>query len=270
MNNIFDGYILATDMDGTLINSNRKISEANLKAIEYFVNNGGKFTVASGRMVSSVREFIEALKINCPTILHNGAKVYDYDKESVIKEHFIEEDRKDAIRRIYNDKPNIGIEIFADEVVYVYRSCKFTERYKRHNFEVIYNLPDEVWNKQWTKVLLIGEKDELDKVEKDYKENYDNGTSYRSGENYFDIVPNDINKGKALKELVEEEGIDPSKVIAVGDNMNDIEMIEYASYGFCVENGLDILKERAEYIAPCNDKDAIKYIINWLERKIVE
>ena len=80
MNNIFDGYILATDMDGTLINSNRKISEANLKAIEYFVNNGGKFTVASGRMVSSVREFIEVLKINCPTILHNGATVYYYDK----------------------------------------------------------------------------------------------------------------------------------------------------------------------------------------------
>lgn len=268
MENIFKGYLLVTDMDGTLINSNKEISKANLDAIKYFVDRGGKFTIASGRMVPSVREFVDKLNINCPTILHNGAKVYDYSTEKTIKEHFIEEDRKEAIRKIYEDKPNLGIEIFVDEVVYVYRSCRFTERYKRHNFHVEYTLPEEVWDKKWTKVLIIGEGEELDKVEKEYKEKYDSGTSYRSGTNYLDVVANGVNKGMALRELAETEKIHRSKVIAVGDNMNDIEMIEYAGYGFCVENGLDVLKKKARLVVPSNDEDAIAYIVSWMKEEI--
>lgn len=57
MKKIFDGYTLVSDMDGTLINSNKEISKENLDAIKYFVNNGGKFTVATGRMVASVECF---------------------------------------------------------------------------------------------------------------------------------------------------------------------------------------------------------------------
>lgn len=268
MDKIFEGFILASDMDGTLIGSNRKVSDKNLEAIKYFTDRGGMFTVATGRMLQSVEEFISDLHIKCPTMLHNGAKIFDFSNGKTYVEHFIEEQRKEAIRKAYEIIPNIGIEIFANEVVYVYRSCKFTERYKRHNFNVVYEMPDNIWKEDWTKVLLIGEKEELDAAERLYKEKLDKGNAFRSGSNYFDIVANGITKGRALKELVETLNIDPSKVIAVGDNMNDIEMIKEAKYGFCVKNGLDEVKEVADYIAPSNDEDAIAYIVNWLENKI--
>lgn len=268
MDKIFDGFILVSDMDGTLVGSNREVSKKNRDAIKYFTERGGKFTVATGRMVQSVEEFVSDLHIKCPTMLHNGAKIYDFSNGNVIAEHFIEEDRKEAVKKAYELMPNIGIEIFSNEVVYVYRSCKFTERYKRHNFNVVYELPEHVWKENWTKVLLIGEKDELDKVEELYKDKLDKGNAFRSGTNYFDIVANNMTKGRALKELVEALNIDPSKVIAVGDNMNDIEMIQEAKYGFCVENGLDVVKEVADYIAPSNNEDAIAYIINWLEKRL--
>ena len=77
MDKIFDGFILVSDMDGTLVGSNREVSKKNRDAIKYFTERGGKFTVATGRMVQSVEEFVSDLHIKCPTMLHNGAKIYD-------------------------------------------------------------------------------------------------------------------------------------------------------------------------------------------------
>ena len=59
MEKIFEGYLLVSDMDGTLLNSEKKISKENLNAIDYFVKEGGTFTVATGRMLQSVELFIE-------------------------------------------------------------------------------------------------------------------------------------------------------------------------------------------------------------------
>ncbi|MBD7910875.1 HAD family hydrolase [Clostridium cibarium] len=268
MEKIFEGYLLVSDMDGTLLNSKKQISKENKEAIKYFVERGGKFTVATGRMLSSVEEFIDELSIDMPAILHNGAKIYDYREEKVISEHSIESYRKEAIKRIYEDYPHIGIEVFSDEIVYIYRSCYLTERYKKHDFKVVYSLPDEIWEKDWTKVLLIGNEEELDALEEEYRMKYDKGNAFRSGPSYFDIVANGITKGRAVEELVQIEKIDPQNVIAVGDNMNDIEMLEVASYGFCIKTGAKRALEKAKYIAPSNDDHPIAYVISYVEEKI--
>ena len=166
MKKIFDGYTLVSDMDGTLINSNKEISKENLDAIKYFVNNGGKFTVATGRMVASVECFLDRLNLDLPAILHNGGKIYDYNNKKVVYEHFIEEDRKESIKKVWENRPDIGIEIFCDEVVYIYRECKYTKRYNKYSYDIVYNLPKEIWNKPWVKVLLIGDEEVLDEFEK--------------------------------------------------------------------------------------------------------
>lgn len=270
MGKSFEGYLLVSDMDGTLLNSKKEISDKNKEAIEYFIKKGGKFTVATGRMLSSVEEFIDELNIDIPAILHNGAKIYDYKEEMIISEYFIEEYRKKSIKRVYEDNPHIGIEIFSDEVVYIYRSCGLTERYKKHNFNVRYDLPNDIWEKDWTKVLLIGSEGELDYLEKDYKIKYDSGNAFRSGPNYFDIVANGVTKGKALQDLIEIYNIDPEKVIAIGDNMNDIEMLEVANYGFCIKTGAKRAIENAKHIAPSNDEDPIAYVVKWIDEKIIK
>ena len=63
-------------------------------------------------------------------------------KEEIISEVYIQENRKIGNKRIANDYPSLGIEIFSDEVVYVYQSCRFTERYNRHNYEIVYDVDD--------------------------------------------------------------------------------------------------------------------------------
>lgn len=268
MEKIFEGYTLVSDMDGTLINSKKQISKENLDAIKYFVNNGGKFTVATGRMVASVACFLDRLNLDLPAILHNGGKIYDYNNKKIVYEHFIEEDRKEAIRKVWENRPDIGIEIFCDEVVYIYRRCEYTKRYNKYSYDIVYDVPNEIWNKPWVKVLLIGDEDVLDEFEKEYRNNYDKGTSVRSGANYLDVIGNGTNKGAGLLKLIELYNLDKSKIIAVGDNMNDLEMIDIANYGFILKNGTQRALEKAKLIAPSNDENPIKYIIDYVEKNI--
>ena len=78
----FTGLMLVCDMDGTLLNSKLEVSDENVRAIEYFVDNGGVFTIATGRMELGVRKYLRILPVNAPVILYNGALIYDFEKEN--------------------------------------------------------------------------------------------------------------------------------------------------------------------------------------------
>ena len=72
------GILLASDMDGTLLDSRKRLSQANQSALENFVAAGGWFTVATGRMETSVKRYLPVLPLNAPAILYNGAVIYDF------------------------------------------------------------------------------------------------------------------------------------------------------------------------------------------------
>lgn len=258
----FEGKLLVSDMDATLLNSEHKVSEKNRKAIEYFISEGGYFTVASGRMVPAVSAYFNQMMINAPAILHNGAKIYDYKTDRPLYETFIEDERKSAVKRVHDERPEFGIEVYADELVYVYQKCFETERFKTRSYKVIYELPDEVWNRDWIKVLIIGTKEQLDGFEDTYRKEYDSGYSVRSGDHYLDIVSSHASKGNGLKKLAEILNIDMKNVYAVGDNMNDIDMLELAGHSYAVDNAEQAVKDIADETVPSCDDDAIAYVVN--------
>ncbi|GAA0078470.1 Cof-type HAD-IIB family hydrolase [Clostridium sp. CTA-5] len=267
MDKIFYGYLLVSDMDGTLLNDSGKLSDQNRMAIEYFINKGGNFTLATGRTIASAGKFLEEIKVTLPVILYNGTKIYDYKNKKVIYEEFIEEDRKNIITIVKEKYPTLGIEVYSEESIYIYSSCKYTDRFSKLGYDVIYDLPKEVWNKRWTKVLIVGEENEIDFLEEKLDNIY--GNIIRSGARYLEILPNDISKGKAIEKLVDIYNIKFKKLITVGDNMNDIEMIKLADYGFCVESGAERTIKSTKFIAPSNENNAIEYIINWIEKNFI-
>lgn len=262
---IFDGYILVSDMDGTLLNDERKISEEDKKSIKYFIDNGGLFTIATGRMLPAASRFARELNLSLPIILYNGSKVYDYSKESVVKEHFLEEERKAVIHKLLEEKADIGIELYCEENIYIFKSCKYTSRLKSLGYNVIFDIDESVWNKKWTKILILGEKEVIDNLEEGFENKYDSEIPIRSGEKFLEVVPKYTSKGKALMELVEAYNLRDFKIVTVGDNMNDKELIENATYGFVVKNGNEKLLNNAKYIAPSNNENPITYIVNWIK-----
>lgn len=257
----FTGMLLVSDMDATLLNSDGIITDNNRNAIEYFISEGGRFTVASGRMVPAVRAYFSQMTINAPAILHNGAKLYDYETESVFFEKFIEEHRKEYIRRVHDEAPQFGIEIYSNELVYVYNPCFETERFKTKPYDVFYTMPDEVWHKPWIKALIIGHREELDKYEPIYR-TIDDGYCVRSGDKYLDIVATGVSKGIGVQRLAKLLKLDMKNVIAIGDNMNDIDMLKCAGIGCAVGNAEPDVKAAANIVVPDCDSDPIAYIIN--------
>lgn len=264
----FTGYLLVSDMDATLLTDEHEISSASREAIEYFINNGGRFTVATGRMAAAVKSYMPLLHINAPAILHNGAQIYDFDSDKPLSERFIEEERKRAVKLVHDDIPELGLEIYSEDMIYIYRECFATARFEGRKYtNVVYSLPDTVWQKPWIKVLLIGEREALDKYEPIYHKRYDSGNAVRSGSNFLDVIANDVSKGRGVAELTASLGIDSSRVIAVGDNMNDVSMLKAAGVSYAVENGEAAAKEAADFTAPSNNNSAIAYIIDKLNKK---
>lgn len=257
----FNGYLFVSDMDATLLTNEHTVSDKNRQAIEYFISEGGLFTVASGRMVDAVREYLKYIPINAPAVLHNGAKLYDFGKERTLFERTIEEERKSAVKRVHDDFPDIGIEIYANERVYVYQRCMETERFLTKNYKVEYSVPDRLWNEPWIKTLFIAERDRLDEFEPIYRREYDSGNAVRSGDMYLDIVANGVSKGGGVEKLAQLFGIDRAHIIAAGDNMNDLSMLEFAHLSYAVENAEPQAKAAARFGAPDNNSDAIAYII---------
>ncbi|MBR0365827.1 MAG: HAD family phosphatase [Clostridia bacterium] len=259
----FTGKLLVSDMDATLLDRSGRISEANKRAIEYFISEGGYFTVASGRIVEGVRTYFGQMTINAPAILHNGAKLYDYTKDEAVFERFIEKERKDVFRRVHDEHPEFGIEIYSDEIAYVYRRCFLTERFKTKPYKVVYEMPDEIWQSPWTKVLIIGKREELDRFEPIYRRDYDSGYSVRSGDNFLDIVATGASKAEGLKQLAAMLGV--KETYAVGDNMNDAEMLRAATQSYAVANAEPSVKAAADEIVPSCDDSPIEYIVNGIK-----
>lgn len=266
LNKRFKGYLLVSDMDGTLINSKGEISDENINAIESFIKEGGVFTIATGRRIESTRRYLNKLPVTLPIILYNGTKIYDFIKNKTIFEVFLEEKIKNLIKKLNLYDSSLGIEIYCDEKVYIFNPCRFTKRFEKKGYTVNYEIPKNIWDKKWTKILILGEEKQMDKLEENFKIILEKVNLIRSGENYLEILPCNISKGYTLKKLCNILKIDESKVIAVGDNMNDFEMLMNAKYGFCVDNGNKKLKDKANYICSSNDKHAIEYVINWIKK----
>ncbi len=266
----FDGYLLVTDMDNTLLNSEHRVSEKNRRAVKYFTDNGGLFTVATGRTASAARDRItEAgalpLAINAPAILQNGAVLYDFQKNSAFYERHIADERKGAARIMHERYPFLGFEIYTTgDEVYVYSPCHLTNRLKKRSGTIIREMTDEVWTMPWTKLLMIAPKDILDKYIPVYR-SLDPGYAVRSGDEFFDIVSDEASKGKALTLLAGRLGLDKSRVIAAGDNYNDVDLMTAAGISYAVENARDEIKEAADFTAPHCDDDAIAWIIGEIE-----
>ena len=87
-----------------------------------------------------------------------------------------------------------------------------------------------------------------------------------SGDKYLDVVANGVSKGKGMLDMAKKIGIEQNKIIAVGDNMNDISMLEVAGISYAVENAEESVKKIADNLAPSNNGGAIAYIINRLEK----
>lgn len=267
MKNKFDGYVIFSDLDGTLLNDNKEVSKENKKAIEYFIENGGKFSIATGRAIDSVSKYIESVKTDLPIITYNGGTIYDYNKKKIISEKVLDKDKKALACKIADDYENIGVEIYVGKDVYVLKDNGVSDRQATRLLNLKYDVPENIFNLSWNKITTVGKIGLMDEVESEFYNKYKT-KAIRSGECFVEIVPDNASKGDALNEIIKTYNLDKKKVICAGDNMNDLELLMEAGISFCPENASNEVKKYANHITVNNNEHIIPNIIKWIETNL--
>lgn len=267
MKNKFEGYVIYSDLDGTLLNNAKEVSYENKKAIEYFIKNGGKFSIATGRAFEATEKYVRGVEVDIPAIVYNGGMIYDCKERKAVKVRYLEREKMDFVHKIKEEYNDIGIEIYCGTDIYVFQDNKTAERLATKLLNIVYDIPQDLFKLKWNKILLVGRVEEMDCIQKLFKEKYDIET-VRSGDRFLEILPENISKGHALAEVIDLFNLDKSKVIAVGDDMNDAEMLQNCGIAFCPENASDSVKKYADVITNNNENHVIKGIVDWIEERI--
>lgn len=255
--------LIAVDIDGTLLNDKRELTEGNIEAIREAVDKGVIFTIATGRPVQGVVNFIEALKRDIPFITYNGAMVITGKSREIIYERKLNED--DA-RIIINWGREHGstVMVWKNNNLYVTALDERAERYR--NISKVEAIPikdlDEVVKGGVSKVLWYNDVDKINEHQKIIGQYISENVNYHTSMPYF-LEFNDklASKAIAMENLGRHFGIKQNEMIAIGDGYNDLSMIEYAGLGVAMDNAPDEIKQRADFVTLSNNEDGVAHVI---------
>ncbi|HEX9061303.1 MAG TPA: Cof-type HAD-IIB family hydrolase [Clostridia bacterium] len=265
----FKNKLLITDMDGTLLNSRSSISDGNKKALFHFVKNGGLFTVATGRDLERIRVFTDDLPVGLPAVLYNGAMIYDFKSSKVLWERMLPDIARDVVEKIMSEFPQVGVEVFKGSDIYVLRENQsVSDHMKRDSVTPIYTDLDSI-DMPWTKVIFAWEPEKLGLIDRYLKDLAFPVRHFYSQPDFIEILHIEASKGHALKEIVKMSGLNDMHTIAVGDNMNDLDMIKFADTGIAVSNANEDLKAAARLCSVSNNQDAVAQVIKWIEEGVI-
>ncbi|NLM74091.1 MAG: HAD family phosphatase [Clostridiaceae bacterium] len=255
--------LMAVDIDGTLVNDNRELTEKTKTAIQKAVANGLIFTIATGRPISGVEHLIKELDIDLPFITYNGAMVVKGKSREIIYDRKLS--AEDA--RIIIDlgiKSDASVMVWKNNQLYVTRMDMRVDSYKaigRCEPVLIENI-DETVEGGVSKVLWYHDTEAINTLKHTVGQYLSENVNYYTSMPWFlEFNDKSASKAIAIESLCQYYGIDKSETIAVGDGYNDLSMIEYAGLGVAMGNAPDEIKKRADYVTLTNNEDGVAHVI---------
>ncbi|MEG0452114.1 MAG: HAD family hydrolase [Coprobacillus sp.] len=261
--------LICVDIDGTLACDDKSIPEENKKALRKAYQNGINIAIASGRSVMSIQSIIQDLNIPCYAICLNGA--YIEANQNIIGHHpFSSRQLQKAYEIVEEDEvhatfstPSLSIrnhdvskewkkQIETGSLKADYIVAKSKQEYKQ--------LIDQHQDKIVKISILEKESQKYKKIRTDF-ENLNLFSVVKSDVDYIDVTDVNCTKGQAVQELANHLNIALENVVCIGDNENDMEMIEIAGLGIVMENGVQSLKAKADFITKDNNHFGVAYAI---------
>jgi Cof subfamily protein (haloacid dehalogenase superfamily) len=256
--------LVAVDMDGTLLTPQLEISKETIETINKVIEKGVIFTISTGRMYLAALPFANMLNLDVPIITCNGAltkcsktgKVYD--EKIIDKQH-----SKEIIR--YCEEAGLSVSIYSEDDIYIKKSSENLDIHLQldHAKPQIINDFDSLLNGSIIKIMFnSNDKYNLEKHTQKLHELYKEKLNFYFSLPYFvEIVHKEANKRNALENLALKFNIKREEIIAIGDNFNDMDMIEYAGLGVAMGNAPDYLKEVAQFVTHSNDEDGVRHVL---------
>lgn len=251
----FDGILLASDFDDTLYDYHLRVPERNLEAIRYLIREGGYFTVSTGRAHRTFSPHAPGVPMNAPAVLSNGAAIYDFQAGRMLEQTLLPDSAPADLAALMEEFPSLSLEVYHGEDIYVCHpnaitlahlkkvNCDYTER-------PIADMPTPwvkaIFHQEW-EVLLPVQARMLECLGDRYEAIFSNPC-------YLELTRKGSNKGGGVARVAQLLHIAPGRVYCVGDNQNDIPMLELSAIPFAPANCAPEVRDwGARVLCHCDD-----------------
>ena len=261
--------IIGIDLDDTLLDTDKKISQANIDAIKRVSQAGIKVVITTGRPYFRIIDFLKTIDLYSDSsfaISYNGSLISNATKTLIIDDIKLQHD--DIVFIIEKlKKLGLHFNIYQDEFIFSEEVLPLIKKQKVFEGIVFAIKPyDELLKIQDASKIIICEHGEtIDKmrslVETALEGRYN---ILRSTDLYLEILPKDANKGIALNKLMNYLQIDRTKAMAIGDEENDLPMFKYVDFKVAMANGNEELKRQASFITKSQNESGVAFAIDEL------
>lgn len=266
--------LIAIDLDGTLLDSNRNLSRENYQAIQEAKAAGIKIVLCTGRPLRSMNYLLEELHLKEDgdlAITYNGGLIQHTRSGEIIHEFTL---NRDECLDIYKLGQKLNLPVNFIDLDYVYEP-PYPEGAESIYNKGITNIPknqalqfanlimDEMPNSfKINKVVMSRPGEEIDaalpKIHASYYEKY---SIYKSQPHILEVSPLNVDKGTAMRLVGEMLGLDKSQIMGIGDQENDKSLVEHAGLGVAMGNAIEEVKAIATYVTKTNDEHGVAHAI---------
>ncbi len=235
----FSGVLFYTDYDDTLYNTAHTVSPENRAAIRYFIRNGGRFSIATGRAHRTFTPQIqqEELELNAPVVLSNGAMLYDYQADRCLVESHLDGDAPERLAQLCRVFPDLAVEAYHGEEIYVHNPNAVTTAHLTKVGGVQIPCPIGSMPTPWIKVLLEQDHPYLLAVQAHLLRCWgDSFEAIFSNPYLLELTAKGCHKGSMAARAARLLHIDPRHFYCMGDNQNDLPMLKLSALPFAPAN----------------------------------
>ncbi|MCK8824072.1 Cof-type HAD-IIB family hydrolase [Fuchsiella alkaliacetigena] len=260
-----DYKLLAIDIDDTLLSDELVLTSEIKQTIQAAITQGVEVTLATGRMYSSALPYAQQLELQAPIITYNGALVKSPVSKEVFKHQPISLELAQQVATLAASE-DWHLNIYQDDQLYVNKMGVEVKEYEQIagiKATLIEGALADFLTTAPTKLLVLAKDfEEARQINLKLQEVFAERLSVtKSKDRFVEIMQAGVSKGVALLDLARDLGIDYKEVIAIGDSLNDLEMIKEAGLGVAVANANPELKEEADYITASNEENGVAEVI---------
>lgn len=229
--------LIALDMDGTLLTDNHEVSPRTREVIQKAMEKGIHVVLSTGRSLETCYPYAESLKLTSYLVTANGGEIYTVEKE-LLDQHLLETEKVEKMWRLGKE---MGLDTWMISTDAIYSGSE----------------PDDFYDHKWLKFgCNTPDKNKLDKMieELSFMEGLELTNSLPTN---VEVNPAGVNKAAALQFVCDEIGIEMAEVMAVGDSLNDIKMIQESGVGVAMGNAQEAIKNVSDFITDKNNKDGV-------------
>ncbi|MFC0332059.1 Cof-type HAD-IIB family hydrolase [Paenibacillus sepulcri] len=253
--------LIALDVDGTLLTDGHVLTPAVRDAVREAASRGAEIVLCTGRGPTNALPVLAELGLSGTMITHNGAATVDADRREVIHQYAISGTelarfREYCLQGGYHFDINTAFDLMIEGI-----TTEAEAMYGRYEVKPVWRDSAAALPEGLVKFTVFGSAVEMDRIEADWSLWKDGLKPIRSGEYFIDVQHPEAGKGTALTQLAHVRGIDSSRVMAIGNYYNDIDMLTFAGLGVAMANSPEAVKAAANAVTFSNEEDGVAYAL---------